>query len=136
MAGVWWCLGAWGLFRLVGYRVWAACITCRAGALRSPSVAGVLNISRCFLSLNSLGWWVAMSESVCVTPPSPRGSFLVLRGDGKEQGEWPEPGVSTPFWSPVPCHPRYPVASSSALMMGDGPRNQNDGLGDLRFLLF
>lgn len=21
-------------------------------------------------------------------------------------------------------------------MMGDGPRNQNDGLGDLRFLLF
>lgn len=37
---------------------------------------------------------------------------------------------------PVPCHPRYPVASSSALMMGDGPRNQNDGPGDLCFLLF
>lgn len=48
-------LGAWGLLRLVGYRVWAACITCRAGALRSPSVAGVLNISRCSLLSLSFG---------------------------------------------------------------------------------
>lgn len=37
---------------------------------------------------------------------------------------------------PVPCHPRHPVASSSALMMGDGPGNRNNGPGDLCFLLF